>query len=468
MASSLAGLGTSLDINTLVSSLMQAEQLPLTALTRSTQKYQSQLSALGTLKSGLSSVQGAAKALAEAGSAPAATASAGDSSLLLAAASSGAAPGNFSVEITRLAQSAKLYSAPYASAATAVGGGTLNIELGSYAADNSFTANPDRTAISLSIDPAKSSLADIRDAVNAKAAGVTAAIINDGSGQRLVFTSTDTGAANAMRITATDADGSDSDAGGLSALAYDAGKPAGSGANLTVARAAQDAAFSIDGLPMTRPGNTISDVVDKVTFTLQKTGSTSVSVTRDGQSTRTAVDNFIKAYNSSMSSMKSLTAYDQATRTGAALFGDSTVRSAQAQLRGLVNGVHGSGNYNTLSRIGIGISASGSLSLTASKFEAAMKADPAAVASLLSTAGSAMADAMTATLAEGGSISSRTTGVQSSIKRLSDQQLRLESRLSDVETRYRTQFTSLEKTMSSMNNTLSYLKSQFSSSSSSG
>src|SRR5262249_51316958 len=145
----------------------------------------------------------------------------GDSSLLSASASAGAAAGSHSVEVTQLAKAQKLASVALPTTADPLGTGQITIEFGSYSG-GAFTLNPDQTGKPTGTGAARRSLAGVRDAINAAGGDVTASLVNDGTGQRLVLASTLTGAASAMRVTVTDGDGNNTDAAGLSRLAYDA------------------------------------------------------------------------------------------------------------------------------------------------------------------------------------------------------------------------------------------------------
>lgn len=468
MANALAGVGSSINVNSLVSQLMAVERAPIERIAAKTNTYQGSITALGTLKGSLSSLQTAAKALSDPGGASPVSLASSTASVATASASGGTAPGTYALNVTSLAQAHRLYSGSYAATSTVVGAGTLTIERGTAGA-SSFTPASGATPVSITIAPDKATLADVRDAINKSGAGVTASIVNDGSGNRLVMTSNDTGAASSLRITATDADGADADGAGLSALAWDPAAAGGAVRNMTEARAAADAVFSIDGLPVTRASNSVGDLVSGVSFNLLAPGNTTVTVSRDAPAGRKAVDAFVSAYNYTSGTLRSLSAYDTTTKTGSPLFGESVVRTTQSQMRATVNAPYGAAGatYQTLSSIGIGVNAAGQLAVTSTKFDAAVAADPAGVSKLLAAAGKSLYDKLTGTLAEDGSIASRTSGIQANIKRLGDQQTRLEDRMSSIESRYRNQFAALDKAMSSMTATQSYLTSQFNRSSSS-
>src|SRR5262249_35928654 len=160
--------------------------------------------------------------------------------------------------VQTLAQAQTLASATaYKSTATAVGSGTITIQFGTYSS-GAFTPSAERATQTITIAPGQSSISSVRDAINAANAGVSASIVNDGTGNRLVLASTASGTASALRVTVADDDGNNTDAAGLSALAFDAST--GGTSNLQEKIAAQDATFVVDGIPITKLQNVATDV----------------------------------------------------------------------------------------------------------------------------------------------------------------------------------------------------------------
>ncbi|MBZ0149361.1 MAG: flagellar filament capping protein FliD, partial [Pseudorhodoplanes sp.] len=208
MALSSPGIGSGLDINGLVSQLMALEQRPLSLLNTKEAKLQAQLSAYGSLKGALSSFQSAVAALATPARFTAVKASVADGTIFSASAAATASASSYSVEVQTLAQAQKLKSGTFAATSTSVGSGTLTIQFGTYSG-GSFTLNPEKSAKTISIASGQASLAGVRDAINAADAGVSASIINDGSGYRLVVASKDAGLANALKISVADDDAND-------------------------------------------------------------------------------------------------------------------------------------------------------------------------------------------------------------------------------------------------------------------
>jgi flagellar hook-associated protein 2 len=389
MALSSPGIGSGLDVKGIVSQLMASERQPLTALASREAKYQAQLTAYGSLKGALSSFQSAVAGVANPAMFSAVTASLADTTVATASASSAAVAGSYTVEVQTLAQAHKLKSATFEATSTTVGTGTLTIQFGTYSG-GAFTLNPDKAAQTVTVDAGKSSLAGVRDAINAANAGVSASIVNDGSGYRLVIASKDAGVANALKITVADGDLANTDNAGLSKLVYDASS--GGTTNLAETVLARNATAVIDGILISKSSNTISDAIEGVTLNLLKAntpGTTTLTISRDTAGVQGAVQYFVKAYNDLNKTIAELSKYDTATKKSSTLTGDATLRSVQAQLRGLFNTTLSTagGGLSALQDIGITFQKDGTLKLDASKLNAALS-DPARdVSTLLAVVG---------------------------------------------------------------------------------
>ena len=380
--------GGSIDVNGLVSQLMQVESQPLTKLQKTQATYQAKISAYGILRSTLSTFQDTVKNLGNVNNLQPIKASISDSSIATVSATSSATPGTYSLEVSKLAQQQKLNSSTFASSSTTVGTGTLTIQLGTYnSSGNTFTANPDKSAVSVAITGG--SLSSIRDSINNANAGVSANIVNDGTGSRLVLTSKDSGAANSIKVTVADDDGTNTNTSGLSALAFDPTVAAGSGKNLTQNQAAQNAEFTLDGISITKASNSITDAVDGLSLQLTKvtTSAISLNITRDTNTLTNQVQSLVQAFNTALGTLKQLSASDPTTKQVGALAGDSSVSSALTQLRSLLTTQLGSesGTYTSLNQIGVSFQKNGTLALDSSKLAAAISTDVTSVTRVLAT-----------------------------------------------------------------------------------
>ena len=395
MAITSTGLGSGLDINGIVSQLMAVEKQPLQQLDTKEAAYQAKLASYGQVKSALSAFQAAVSGLESASTFQSLAATSADTSVYTASASSIAVPGTYSVEVVQLAQSQKLASGTFASVNDVVGSGTMTFEFGTDDGAGGFSVNGAKPAQSVTIDSSNDTLSGIRDAINAANIGVSATIINDGTGYKLSLTSSDTGAANSLRISVNnDSDSNDLDSAGLSQLAYDPAGSTGNGKNLTQTVAAKDAILNVDGINgITKSSNTVSDVIQGVTLKLASQSApgvaTLLTVANNTDSVQTSVQNFVKAYNDLNTTLSGLTAYDAKTKQAGVLQGDSSILSLQRQLRALVtSNIDGlNGSYKLLSDIGVSFQLDGSLALDSAKLQTAINTNFKDIAGIFSTLG---------------------------------------------------------------------------------
>ncbi len=443
MAISAAGVGSGLDVASIVQQLMAVERQPLTRLDAQKTSYNAKLSAFGQLKSALSKLQDAAATLTKAGTFSATTTNVGDTKAFTATSTSGAQTGSYSIEVGQLARAQR--TATSATAAPDVSaGGSLTITLASGGSKTvDFTSG--------------GSLQDLRNAINSADAGVSAQVINNGSIDQLVISSKETGAANAFRLGGT---------GALAGFSFDPAAPTG---DMVSVQAAQDATLTIDGLSITRGSNTIADAIGGVTLKLVKPtdGEAAITVGRDDETAKKAIDEFAKAYNELNSLIRGQTSYDAASKKAGTLNGDSSVRSIQTQIRNIfANPISGLDGATMLSEIGLSFKTDGSMVVDSTKLSEALSDPAKKVSELFGGNGTVEGFAKTlessikSILDSRGLIASRTEGIDRSIKSLEGRREALEARLAKVEARYSAQFSALDASMASMNSTSSFLAQQ--------
>jgi len=391
-----SGSASGLDVNSIVSALVNADKGTLNNLTAQQKSYQSKLSAIGTLKSAIATYQTAMSGLTSASKFNAQVVTAGDNSVFTATASGNASVSNYAVTVSQLAQPQKLALAGFTNTTDVVGTGTLNISFGNYdSGTNTFTSNTSKPGVSIVIDSSNNTLAGVRDAINAAGAGVTATIVNDGSasGNRLVITSKDSGLQNTIKISVADSsDGSNTDASGLSQLAYDPTATSGAGKNLTEMQAAKNAILNIDGIAVNKSSNTITDAIDGVTLNLLKISSgspVSLSVSNDSTTVQASVTAFVNAYNALDKTIRSLTSYDATTQVAGLLLGDSTVNTIANQLKATVTKSLGTDTLSSLSQIGVAFQRDGSLAVDSTKLQSAITNNFSSISALFTAAGKA-------------------------------------------------------------------------------
>ncbi|MBT6277896.1 MAG: flagellar filament capping protein FliD [Chromatiales bacterium] len=391
---SVSGIGSGLDINSLVTQLVAAQGQPAARrLDVREAGFQARISAYGALKSSLSDFRASLSGVRSAASFAGRTASSTDTSAFTASAGTTAANGTYSVEVTQLAQSHKLASKAFAATGDVVGEGQLTIRLGTFSGAT-FTADPARAITAITIDSSNNTVAGIRDAVNAAGADVQASIVNDGTGQRLVFSSISTGAASSLEITVSgDTDTDDLNDAGLSQLAYDPTATPPNGKNLTQTAAALDSTFKLDGLAVTQDSNTVTGVIEGVTLNLaaqSASGAGTLTVSRDRNSATAAVENFVDAFNELVVTFQSLGGYDAGTRSGGVLQGDAMLRAIEANVRRITSdvadGLSGS-TLRSLTDIGIRTAEGGTLTLDSTALSSALDASPDALLGLFGVDG---------------------------------------------------------------------------------
>ena len=459
---------SSLDVHGIVSQLMQVEQRPLHSIQTTISGIQTKLSAWGRLQSAMSSFQDAARALTRADTWSAGKASSSDEAALLATAGSGAVPGGYSIDVSRLASRQTVASGAFADSAAIVGGGTLRIRMGSL--DEAGTAFTPDASRSFDIDIADgATLADIRNAINAAGSGISASLVADGSGQRLMLRSTDSGAAQAFSITVDDLDGADTDGAGLSALAFDPAAAAGSGRNLQLTQSAQDALVTVNGLQVSAAGNRLEGVIENVTLELRRvtTAPVEVDVRSDDESLRASIDKFVKAYNELNSLIASQTAYNAETKTAGTLQGNQTVTRIQQQLREMMRGAVGSAQPNTLNALGIEFQRDGSLAIKDSKLKEAL-ASPSVLKNFFAATGSEpeqqglaqrLVTRLGDMLAADGTLSNATDALKARQRSAEQQQERVNARLNSIEQRLLRQYTTLDANLAQLQGSLANMQS---------
>ena len=468
---SSAGIGSGLDVNSIVTQLMAVEKQPLTKLQTAAATMQTQLTAFGQLQSGVSALRDAAAPLFAATSFGVTNASSSDPTGVGATTAAGAVPGTYSIAVSSLSKTQTLVSASgqFAAATDTVGTGSLTIRLGAWNADqSSFTPKTGSADIVIPIGASESTLTGIRDKINAANAGVTATLVTDATGTRLALQSSTTGTENGFRVTVADDDANATDANGLSRLAYD---PVAGAGRMTLAQAADNTQATINGIAVTSTSNSLAGVVDGLTFNLSKVTTTpiTVNVSRNTDSVKTLLSNFVTAYNQLNKFLAEATKYDPATKQAALLQGDGTAVAIQNQLHTMLSQKTGASTFQTWSSIGVELQKDGSLRLNDTKVAAALQNLPElqkALATLdpdvpanngLGKQFGAWADGL---LSAAGALPGKAKSIQARIASNQKDQDAMTDRLELIEQRLRNQYTTLDSTMAKANALSKYVSQQ--------
>ncbi|HQT26558.1 MAG TPA: flagellar filament capping protein FliD, partial [Burkholderiales bacterium] len=315
------------------------------------------------------------------------TATPSDSTVLNASAGTGASVGNYSINVSALAQAQTLVASGQTGTTSSIGTGTsttLTFDFGTTSG-TTFTQDPTQGTKTVTIDSSNNSLKGIMDAINAANIGVNASIVNDGSSApyRLELTSS-SGANHSMEIAVS------GDSTLHSLLSY---SPSATGQSVTQTVAGQDASLSVNGLAISSPSNTVSSAISGVTLNLLKTGAASLSVTNNASSVQSEVQSFVSAYNTLHGTLGSLINYDTTTQTGGPLTGDFTAMSVESKLSGIlvsaVPGISSHAGISTLAQLGISLNKDGTLSLNNATLQNAVSSHLSDVAAMFASVGTA-------------------------------------------------------------------------------
>lgn len=467
---SSAGIGSGLDVNSIITQLMAIERRPLQMLQTEENALNTKLSTFGKLQGLLATMRDKASAIAS----PllwAQTAGSSSDAAVAVTTAAGAATGNYAVQVNQLAavQTVSSRSFAAADAAAQFAPGTLTIELGRWTGTptSGFTPKAGTSAVTVTIGAADDTLAEVRDRINAAGAGVVATIVNDAAGARLAIRSRDTGADNGFRITATETTDDGVAANGLSALAYDA-----LGASqLTLNQSARNALATINGIAVESASNTLANVSDGLTLRLQRTTTApvDVAVVADTAAVKTAVEDFVKAFNELAGFIREQTKYDEATKKGGPMQGDSLAVGLQRQLRAVINEASSASTaFGRLADVGIAMKSDGTLEVRAGALDNGL-ANLAELRRLFATDGAASADSGfmrrfkelgDALLGPEGAFETRNETLRARIDRNEDRQDQLEARLAQTEKRLRAQYERLDRNMGQLAGLSNYVSQQ--------
>lgn len=450
------GVGSGLDLSTLLEGLRTSEESVLGIITQRKSTENAKLSAYGQLSSAIEKLQTAAKAFEGDATFGQYTASATGESFS-ATASTSAVAGSYRIKVESLASTQTLIANGVASKTDAIGmDGVVTFKLGN---------GEEKT---LDLTGKDTSIQEIAAAINAdKELGLSASIMNDGtdSPYRLMLSTTATGTKAAVAdITVTGND----NLGSLLKISSDPDAPG------MTEQAAKDAIIQVNGITVTQATNKLEDVIQGVTLNLNKadTDEQTLTVNRNDDKTKSVINEFITAYNNAQKFIKNSTAYSE-DAGGSILIGDNAARTAQSRLSGIMNFQSSNGGaFKTLSDLGIRTQADGTLKLDDAKFSKALAENRDDIAKLFQDKTSGIAT-YTQDITKGlinstsGIITNASNGTKSRIEELTSQYERKQTQIEATMERYRAQFTALDSLMSQMNSTSAYLTQQLSALSSS-
>ncbi len=439
------GSGSGINVSQLVADLASASRTPKIARIEAlANAAQAKISAVAKARADLDGFANALEQLISDGtisSQPALS----DATRLGATALPGAALGSYTgtIEIEALASSQTVYSALRSSASDPVGLGNMTLNVGA-------------TSYAIAIDASNNSLTGLADAINASGSGVRASISADNGQVRLLLKG-GVGAAQAFTLTADS--GSDP---ALSQFTY------GSGGAMTLAQPAADALIKVDGIPYSRPSNSINDVIPGMQITLKKAEPgvlVSIGATRPTEALRAAVTDFVAVFNQLKQSVK-----DAQKNAG----GSTALRAIDRQLSAFVGTILTSDpTISKLGDIGVATNRDGTLTVNSARLESALRDNPDAVEALFNprrdSAHTALTDPGIAVALDGlrdaanapeGTLDRLSKALQAEAREIAKNREKIEIREEAYRARLEKQYGSLDARIGALKATQSYLEQQ--------
>ena len=466
------GIGSGLDVNSIVSGLVALEKAPLKSLAVKATNTQNQISSFGQIQSQISALTDVATRIPDPttwGGRNAISSNTAAATITVAATANAT---SFRLDVDALAQQQSSASAAL-TPGTMPGAGTLTLQLGTWSAGGAaFTAG---AAASFNVTVAATdTMSAIATKINSAGTGVIASVFNDGTNERLLLRSKDTGAAAGFRVQSGDAP--------LAGLVFDPqNKPAiGMAAAGIPVQYGQDAKARINGLAVTSPTNTLTNNIPGMTISLVATTTTgygttgevkapvSMSISEDVTPAVKNINDFVTAYNTLNSTLAGLTKYDVATKTAGLFQADSSITGLQNILRNMIGSASLGATSQHLSAVGIERQLDGSLTINTAKLSIAANngttlqqlfttdnSDP-------STNGFALKfrDLGKGLLAIGGSVVNKAAALKKNLADNTAAQTKVTDRATLFETRLRAQYTALDVKMASLNSLNAYVTQQ--------
>jgi len=432
-SSTITGVGSGYDTQGIVKALVGAEKAPKqTQITKQQTDTTIQLSAVGSVKGALEAYRTAIAKLNNASAFNGLAATSSEDKNVKVTLGDGASSGKYVVLVQDLATSSKVTSKTFAGGATGVAN--------SSSEPQTLTITQSGKSYDVSI-PAGASLSQVRESINSQLSdkGISANILSDANGARLVVGSTNSG------------EGTDITLSGTSELAsgYDAGKPP------------QNAKYTIDGIAMESTSNKVNSAISGVTLDLvasDKDKPITINVESNAATLKTSVQSFVTAYNALITSIntqtKVTTTGDASTTTAGALTGDSSMRQLVASLRSELLG-SGTGAMGSLAQMGITTDQkTGLLTLDDKAWDKAVVKGAGDIAKLF-TGEDGLISRMTKMtepyVGTTGLLATRVTDLNTKLTELTTQQADLDRRMDSLQTSLMAKYTAMDTLIAKIN-----------------
>lgn len=469
MGISSVGIGSGLDVETIVKQLVALESKPIAALQTKASGISTQISAFSQLKSQISNLQDQVDKLAKPATWLGNTLTSSNSAQVTGTATSSAVQATYDVKVSQMAAGQTIGS-DLVKSGTTLGPGKLTITMGQWGSTSEAGVSSDFQAktkdgqgvsFEVNITAEDDSLTKIAAKINAAKGDVSATVLKDHTGERLVLQSKTTGADSAFKVEASGT--------GLQQFAY-------GGANGSMSRSvkAQDTLATINGIQMASHTNVFEEVAAGVTLTVsQKMAEADapvrITIANDSATAKTALKNLVESYNALSNALKTMTAYDKDSKASGSLQGDSTAVNLQSAMRRLLSGPGGEGGeFGNLSQMGIAFQKDGTLKIDDTKLDKALK-DPESMSTFFTVDvedanqdGFAvrLKDFTRGLLATDGTFATKDNTLKDALKRNTADQERQSTRVTAYEARLRAQYSRLDAQMASLSALDKYVSQQ--------
>lgn len=475
MAISSVGIGSGLDVEKIVSQLVALESKPIATLQTKASGINTQISAFSQLKSQISNLQDQVDKLTKPATWLGNTLTSSNTAQVTGTATSSAVQATYDIKVSQMATGQTIGSSLVT---TALGTGKLTITMGQWGSttdlgvSSDFQANTKQgkaVSFEVSITAEDNSLGKIAAKINAEKGDVSATVLKDNTGERLVLQSKTTGANSAFEVK-VDID-ADSPSTGLEQLAYN-----GTDGSMKRSVKAEDTLATINGIQMASHTNVFEEVAAGVTLTVSQKmadgdAPARITIANDTATAKTALKNLVESYNALSGALNTMTAYNKDTKTAGSLQGDSTAVNLQSALRRLLSGPGGQGGaFGSLSQMGVAFQKDGTLKIDDTKLDAALK-DTESMSKFFTTDDAdanldgfavRLKDFTSGLLSSDGTFTTKDNTLKDALKRNTSDQERQSTRVTAYEARLRAQYSRLDAQMASLSALDKYVSQQVS------
>ncbi len=424
-STSATGLGQGIDVQQFVQYAVADQQAAITSLQTQQTTLSSETSEISKISGYLTSLESAAQALSDPlGAMSGELATSSDANIVTGTASGTASSGTHTITVNSLATTSSYYTSELSSSDSTIGTGSFTIQVGSNAAST------------VTVDDTDNTLSGLATAINNQDLGVTASVIQDANGYRLALVSNSSGAAGDITVGANSTN-----------------------LSFTKAVTGANASLTVDGVPISSASNTVANVINGVTLTLNSASQDNpitLNVSQDTSQATDAINNFVSAYNTAITEINGQFNVASDGSGGGPLEEDNTLRDAQTQLlSAAAYSITGSNGIVNLDSIGVTMNDDGTLSVDSGTLNAALTNNYADVQNLMQNATSGFAQNFTTVLnninaADTGTLSVDSQSITNTSQALSDQ-------INDLQAALAVQEANLTQVYSQVNVTLEEL-----------